>query len=662
MRNRTWATLCGLFAASTAWGLDEQAALQEFQQAFPEVQLYRTGSRITTVYAAPFGFGDSPEQTAAAFVASYAEMLGADPADLEPLSRLDDWRHTQPLMHEPELGSYRFTLVYFSQFRDGLPVFRADVRLLVRNDPGSPLVLARSSLRNLGDFRPGPIPAVRYDRMEDAALEAFPELVNLTDPELVIWAGTGTVVAEPTLAVRFVADNGMPGTADYQKWLFLADAGTGEVLHRENQIQNFDEITGTVRGRVTAQHDARLCGQFADTPLPFVKVTVGFTPYFADVNGNYVIPHPSGPVTIASRIFGRWFFVANADGPNAVLLEDGHPPNIVDFLHNAGEAEVTTAEVNAYVEAHDARNLVLAANPDFPTIGGDDPETQFLIDINVAGSCGGQYTGASISFFRKGGECSNAAFGAIVHHEYGHHVVAKGIPGIGTEQGEYGEGMGDAIAVLISGEPELAKGEHFPPNCDFFGRNAANDCVFVAAGCSECPTGPCPECTNEIHLCGQLLSGCVWDTRAKLEQAGVPLWEDIIRDLTINSIPLHADKTITYQIMIDFATLDDDNADIRDGTPNFDAIYCGFGAHKMLAPGFRRGDMNCDGAVNGADTIPFFDALADPVAWQAANPLCNVINADVNGDGLVNGGDIGPYFTCLGGGNCCPSCIRTCIF
>ena len=67
------------------------------------------------------------------------------------------------------------------------------------------------------------------------------------------------------------------------------------------------------------------------------------------------------------------------------------------------------------------------------------------------------------------------------------------------------------------------------------------------------------------------------------------------------------------------------------------------------------GDLNCDGAFNGADIDPFFLALGDPAAYAAQFPSCDIMNGDMNCDGAVNGADIDPFFTCLGQGGCtCP--------
>jgi hypothetical protein len=61
------------------------------------------------------------------------------------------------------------------------------------------------------------------------------------------------------------------------------------------------------------------------------------------------------------------------------------------------------------------------------------------------------------------------------------------------------------------------------------------------------------------------------------------------------------------------------------------------------------GDSNCDGAVNAFDIDPFILALVDPVAYQAAFPNCNILNADCSFDGVVNPFDIDPFIARLTG-------------
>ena len=69
-------------------------------------------------------------------------------------------------------------------------------------------------------------------------------------------------------------------------------------------------------------------------------------------------------------------------------------------------------------------------------------------------------------------------------------------------------------------------------------------------------------------------------------------------------------------------------------------------------PCVRRGDANCDGAVNVFDIDPFVLALVDMSSYQAEYGC--TANADCNCDGDVNVFDIDPFVECLVGE--CPDC------
>ena len=62
------------------------------------------------------------------------------------------------------------------------------------------------------------------------------------------------------------------------------------------------------------------------------------------------------------------------------------------------------------------------------------------------------------------------------------------------------------------------------------------------------------------------------------------------------------------------------------------------------------GDMNGDGAFDGADIEPFFLALSNYAAYQAAFPGLNGLKrGDCNGDGALDGADIEAFFVLLSG-------------
>ncbi len=75
-----------------------------------------------------------------------------------------------------------------------------------------------------------------------------------------------------------------------------------------------------------------------------------------------------------------------------------------------------------------------------------------------------------------------------------------------------------------------------------------------------------------------------------------------------------------------------------------------FGLSLMMSrPAFAilRGDVNCDGAINGRDIQAWTDALLDPAKYAARYPNCSRCAADFNNDGLVDDNDKLLFIACL---------------
>lgn len=539
------------------------AAISSLKSDFPGIRTYFQGSVLTRVFGKRFGSGSSPVSAAEQFRFEYSALFNITPEELKPGSDLVGGLRTLPLMYDRDIGEYKFTLVYYSQFRNEIPVFRADLGLLVRNVPGYPLVMAASALRDLGDFQPPSNVIANVSLAQTAARSFYPELNISSEPRMVIWAGVNDQVVDPSLAMEIIADNGKYATSDYEKWLFVIDAVTGEILYSENLIINVD-VTGNVSGMATEGWGADICGDEVLTPLPYARVDIqGGEWAYADENGDFTIPNDGDTeVTVVSDIRGQWFRVYNQSGGNAHLTQLVVPPGPADFIHNeANSSEYNRAEVNGYIQANVVRDFVLTYNPTYPVIYSQE---QFPVNVNLNDNCNAYYDYSSINFFTSGGGCPNTAFSTVVHHEYGHHLVAVG----GSGQGQYGEGLGDVMGVMISDNPGLAYG--FFSNCSQPLRNADNNYQYP--------------CNGEIHDCGQLISGCVWDTRNELLASYPDEYMDILGSLVVNSIPLHRGDLINPEITIDILTLDDDNGDLDDGTPHYDEICAGFGAHNMDCP------------------------------------------------------------------------------
>jgi hypothetical protein len=533
---------------------------------------------LTRVYGRAFSQGNSPVESAQAFVAQHASIWGAEPSQLLPIGPWGEGEHMIPLMWDAVTGTYDFSLVGYTQAVHGVPVFRSSLRLLVRNEAGFPLVLASSDLKDLGTFPEtvkafmalgAPLDPSRYASKLQKRLAAAAADVPA---ELVIFAGEDDLKVAPRLGVKFIVDRGVPGDADYARLLYITDPTTGEVLFEEDQIC-YADATGTVFGQATSGFQADACNVENSAPLQYAGVSIGATSVFADVNGNYVIPGQTGSVTVTSTLAGKYFKVFNAANANSTPTSTVTGPisaQLNTMFNSDNLVEAARAEVNAYRHANIVRDFALANNPSYPTIAN---QLNFSINVQVSGSCNAFYNGSSINFYPAAGGCNNTAFSTVVHHEFGHHMVASG----GSGQGAYGEGMSDCMSLLISDDPRLGLGFQA---CNTGIRNADNTCTYSATGCSSCGSA--------IHSCGQLISGCVWDTREALgAKYGSAAGLARTSLLCVNSIPLHTGTTIAGDITIDFLTLDDNNSDIADGTPNYNEINGAFTLHGLPGPALQ---------------------------------------------------------------------------
>ena len=574
---RRWATLglLVLLGTTVVWAADLVPATQYLQDAFPDVQFYAQGPQITRVWGAIFGLGQTPEHTADAFIREHSAVFDVAPQELQPGSAVSG-EYTLPLMYQPETGTYKFTLVQYHQAKDGLPVYQADLRLLVGNEPDNPLVWAGSSLKSLGDFT---VPAATlrspaYDAVFGAALNAVPSLVNFTDSTLVIYAGVDEQKAAPTLAVTFVADNyGSPTATRPERYRFVADASTGEILYQEDLIV-FTNVTGNVSGLATTIPKSDTCNPEVSTPMKYATVSIGSTTAYTDPNGNFTITNSgTSAVTVSSPMSGHYFFVSVLAGTLDALSQSVTPPGLANFVHNAANSdELVRSQINAYVQANVVRDWVLTYNPSYPSIATD---VNFPLYVNSSNStyCPGNawYDGTALNFCRAGGIYPNTAYSSVVHHEYGHHAVESG----GSGQDQYGEGMGDSFAVCLADDAILGYG--FEGNCSAGIRTANNTMQYP--------------CTSDIHTCAQLLSGCIWSTRNALVATNPYTYKAILSNLVVNSILMHTGGSITPQIYADFTTLDGGPTG-----PHHAEIYAGFSAHNMV-PALPPANDACANAI-----------------------------------------------------------------
>ncbi|MBX3354432.1 MAG: hypothetical protein KF724_01895 [Phycisphaeraceae bacterium] len=575
-------------------------ARSQFLQQNPATGFTEIGTLIERVWGRAFSSGLTPIDSVQAFVNTSAGIYGVTSDQLVLGGPFEDGRSTTPIMYDEATDRFIFTGVYYTQVFHGVPVFRGHLVGLVRNEPGFPMVLAGSTLRDVSSLE-GQLAGQALGAMNPAiytryALNQFRAPPRVSEPRWVIWAGIDDETPEPRLAIEFDAEGGSHLDPDnHMHMLYVVDAADGRILYQESLIY-FADVSGSVRAQVSSGNKADICTGVIDVSLPYAKITSPAGTHFADVDGNFLVPWPSsGSINLTSAIVGAYFAVNSSTTANLSLTATVPSGGSITFLHNGlNSSSEDRAQVNAYLHANIARDLILRANPQFPSIA---TQSEFPVIVNISNSCNAFYQNSTINFYLAGGGCPNTAFSTVVHHEFGHNMVAKG----GSGQGAYGEGMSDCLAILVTDESVLAFG--FQGNCNSGLRDANNNCQYQTSGCSSCGSA--------IHACGRLLSGCIWDLRNNFLAAYPADYRDRIAVLTVNSVLLRAGlSSITPSITVDFLTLNDDNADITDGTPDYDLINLAFSLHNMpgptLAPikfSFPSG-LPTLAAPNGSTSIP----------------------------------------------------------
>ena len=578
------------YVSTLASGQQSQNLIaNSFSETYPSSSFYHNqDGSITRVYGQPFSTGNSAGQSADLFLQEWAGIWGCEEEDFLPIGPWGGGHQFQPIMYQPEIDAYKFTGVGYTQSVSGIPVYGSRLTVLVRNESNFPAVHVTATLHDLGDWTL-PKTYTHESIVARPIREEMGSQVSLTKPSQFVYVGSTN---NPRLVYITEASSGSKPNGTFEKWLFIIDAIDGRVLHKENRI--IYEIDGTVSAFTTQNSGADECNDELSEPMPYATISGGGESVYADANGFFVLPTTgSGTVTVTSAIEGQWFNVNNQVTSDSSLSLEIATDGSANFDHNqANTDEFYRAEVNAYIESNDVRDFVLSYNPTYPEIA---TQQNWPVNVNINDSCNAYYDYSSINFYRAGGGCNNTAFSDVVHHEYGHHLVATA----GSGQGEYGEGIGDVMGILITGDNILGRG-FFQGNCVGGLRNADNDCQYSETSCSSCG--------SEIHACGQLISGCVWDIREQL-LGQYPNGHDIISSLAVNSILLHNGSGIDAAIPIDFLTLDDDDSDLENGTPHYTQIAFGFNNHGIFVPQVTFLDMTLASELpshfnpNGGDEI-----------------------------------------------------------
>lgn len=531
----------------------------ELLQAFPGLQVRDSIDR-TMFYGTPMLLAETPEAVAAEWVELYGKALGAH-IDLVPDGSFD--------VHYGQ-----FTVFWYKPSWNNVPSEEGLARVLVRNDPdGSRVVFAAAHkvlVPNPLD-EDGGYPAVRMKPQSVLTFaRSLPEYAgfNWKRPELVILHDHDYDESLPSIrAWRIGGSNGLP--ADPKAVSLFVDASQPKLVHVRNEIYHVD-IDGEVSGFASP-------GQLPDTftnpavPTLLDQLEVTAASGESDVtnaHGSFIVPFSGiGPVDLTARLEGPWVNVENFAGSNLSETLSATPPGPVDFLLNTGPSEFTTSQVNAFIHTNQIHDLFKEYAPDFTPI-----DIQLPCNVNIDDNCNAGFSGIdiTINFFTSGGGCVNTAFSTVVAHEYGHFIVNR----LGLSQGAFGEGFSDVMAIILYDTGLMGQ--------DFEGPGTVVRNIPAANQQYPCTS-------SAIHQCGQIIGGVWYDTKIRFQaQLGSTLGLEATRQLAVDwaQITLGGQglNSAHPDTAIEVLTMDDDDGNLGNGTPNYALICEAFAEHGIDCP------------------------------------------------------------------------------
>ena len=523
----------------------------------PGVGVIQNGARIHALYGVPMTVGRTPDDAVAAFWREYRGALGVERLELE-LDRA----------HAVGVAG-TFTIYAYDQRMNGLSVENGLVRVLVRHD-GLPAVVyvgAKLASRPRGGFAPIVVDGAQAIASQ-LATESFGALEALGDAELVVFYREDEVDLEEPVRAWKIRTESAAGASEYEAYTLFVDAATGDLVHVRDDVHHTD-VDGTTSGLATP-------GTFPDTgsnpPVSFPLSTqdvgiAGGNSTTGDRMGNFTIPNPgTGPVTVEALLEGPWVRVFTDQGSRLFESTTVTPPGPANLAFNGTPSQFETAQVNAYIHTVGTHDFFKDRQPAFTPI-----DLSIECNTNLTSSCNAFYSSAnqSINFYNAGGGCVNTAYSSVVAHEYGHFVVNR----LGLSQGSFGEGFGDCMSLLQYDDPILGRDFSGPGTNvrDPLTSNIQYPCGFA------------------IHTCGMVLGGSWFRIRQNFgstygSAAGLDMVQQLFTDWAVVTVGGIGNDAAHPTTAIEVLTLDDDDGNLNNGTPNYQEICDAYAVHNIDCP------------------------------------------------------------------------------
>ena len=352
-------------------------------------------------------------------------------------------------------------LVEFEQVHNGVPVEGANAYFRINNGN-----IVQFGTEKVADVRVGTTPKLSREEAFAAVLEAIgsnisevTEIVNPGKLKIVPMMMTGERAGELYKGVAGAGYRhaliweisfrraGEPTT--FQAWI---NARNGRVLQLED-ANRYAQVTGGIFP--TTNTDPEVV-----RPFPFTAVTNG-TAKVTDSAGNYTYGGGAATSTLSGR------YIKITDNCGAISLANS---TTGDLAFGTGPGtDCTTPGVGGVGNTHAARSGFYHLTNINRKAATYHPANTWLngtltSNMNINSTCNAFWNGSTVNFYRSGGGCSNTGeIAAVFLHEWGHGMDTN-TGGAAPEAGS-GEAVGDTFAFLETKDGCI--GPNFQPgvNC-----------------------------------------------------------------------------------------------------------------------------------------------------------------------------------------------------
>lgn len=301
-------------------------------------------------------------------------------------------------------------------------------------------------------------------------------------------------------------------------------------------------------------------------------------------DGDYKIRDVSGGLNLFSALSGSFVDVDNMKNDGIEFIKNVPDRTQTDALHSIElsdaehdwswrefDASYKNEESNVFYHTNIAHDYFTQGSPfDFADLNFPmQANVEFLLPPEVLGVCNAFATTFSITFLGPADGCESTALARdIIYHEYTHIVVfiiysERDFFPIGTDFPAMNEGWADYFAATITNDPGIGEGVYGEP-------------LSVIDNTLRFPDN----LTGEPHADSRIFSGAMWDLR---KAVGSELADSlIIRTMKLR--PVSFSKFLSGLLIVD-----DDNANLADGTPHMEEICAAFSANHGIMSDFCSG-------------------------------------------------------------------------